>query len=199
VGSDLGAMVEKAPNVRISVNLAPQDLGSSDIVAALQKTLQRAGVQANNLVVEATERGLIDVTLSTSVIRDIQAAGIRVAIDDFGTGYSCLSYLDNLSVDYLKIDKSFIDSVGTAAPTNSVVGHIIEMAKSLDLLMVAEGVETEAQAEFLRQRGVQFAQGWLFAKPMRAQEFLRYLAAQTAVHPLSCQQDDDRVTELGLA
>jgi sensor c-di-GMP phosphodiesterase-like protein len=187
VGADLAAMVALSPQVRVSVNLAPQDLGCSTIVASLQKMLARSGVKAGNLVVEATERGLIDVTLATSVIRDIQAAGIRVAIDDFGTGYSCLSYLDNLRVDYLKIDKSFIDSVGTAAPTNSVVGHIIEMAKSLDLGMVAEGVETEAQAEFLRQRGVQFAQGWLFAKPMRAAEFLRYLAAQASVDPLPCE------------
>ena len=183
VGADLSAMVALSPQLRVSVNLAPQDLGSAAIVETLRKTLARASVGAHNMVVEATERGLIDVKLATSVIREIQAAGIRVAIDDFGTGYSCLSYLDSLNVDCLKIDKSFIDSVGTAAPTNSVVGHIIEMAKSLDLVMVAEGVETEAQAEFLRRRGVQCAQGWLFAKPMRASEFLRYLAAQSIAQP----------------
>lgn len=178
VARDLPALVDMAPDLRVSVNLAPQDLGSTDIVGKLRNALRGVGVSPRNLVVEATERGLIDVTMATAVIRDIQNIGVRVAIDDFGTGYSCLSYLDNLNVDCLKIDKSFIDSVGTAAPTNSVVGHIIEMAKSLDLLMVAEGVESEAQAEFLRQRGVQYAQGWLFAKPMPAAEFLRFLAAQ---------------------
>jgi sensor c-di-GMP phosphodiesterase-like protein len=185
VSADLPAMVALAPNFRMSVNMAPQDLGAPAIVEQLTATLARAGVDSRNLVVEATERGLIDVKLATAVIRNIQAAGIRVAIDDFGTGYSCLSYLDTLNVDFIKIDKSFIDSVGTAAPTHSVVGHIIEMAKSLDLLMVAEGVETEAQAEFLRRRGVQFAQGWLFARPMCAQEFLAYLTAQS-IAPMSC-------------
>ena len=178
VGADLPAIVAQAPTLRVSVNLAPEDLGSGDIVEQLRKTVSGAGVSPRNLTVEATERGLIDVKLARAAIRDIQDAGIRVAIDDFGTGYSCLSYLENLQVDCLKIDKAFIDSVGTAAPTNSVVGHIIAMAKSLGVLMVAEGVESEAQAQFLRMRGVQFAQGWLFARPMPAAEFLRYLAAQ---------------------
>ncbi|MFL6707520.1 MAG: EAL domain-containing protein [Massilia sp.] len=184
VGADLPAMVAQSPAVRVSVNLAPQDLSDRAIVERLRRAVSGPGVAARNLTVEATERGLIDVKLATSAIRDLQDAGFKVAIDDFGTGYSCLSYLDNLKVNCLKIDKSFIDSVGTAAPTNSVVGHIIEMAKSLGVLMVAEGVESEAQAEFLRQRGVQFAQGWLFARPMPAAEFLRYLAAQSG-HPVT--------------
>jgi sensor c-di-GMP phosphodiesterase-like protein len=183
VARDMPAMVDAFPQVHISVNLSPRDLESASVVKQLADIMRKSNIKPANLIVEATERGLIDVGLATTFIKEIRDTGIGIAIDDFGTGYSCLSNLTTLDVDILKIDKSFVDTIGTAAPTNSVVLHIIEMAKSLNLVMVAEGVETEAQAEFLRQRGVQYAQGWLFAKPMSAADFMRYLHARTASRP----------------
>ena len=97
-----------------------------------------------------------------------------MAIDDFGTGYSSLQYLQGLPLDALKIDKSFVDTVGKDTATSSVTSHIIGMAKALGLFTVAEGIEAEDQRDYLEGQGVDFGQGWLFAKALPASEFLAY-------------------------
>lgn len=180
VEREVPALVSAFPQLHVSVNLSSRDLQCDDIVKQLGELMRRSGMLPGTLIVEATERGLIDVDLARAVVREIRANGIGVAIDDFGTGYSCLAYLATLNVDFLKIDKSFVETIGGAAPSNTVVQHIIEMAKSLNLGMIAEGVETEAQAAFLRERGVQFAQGYLYARPMSSEDFMLYMKSGAA-------------------
>ncbi|HZX69652.1 MAG TPA: EAL domain-containing protein [Rhodanobacter sp.] len=161
------------PGAYISVNLSPNDLRSDDVVERLRRLIATPGIEPCNIVVEVTEHSFVDPASANRVIGQIRALGIRVAIDDFGTGFSSLSHLTNLSADYLKIDKVFIDAIGTDSVTSEVVLHIIDMAKSLSLTLISEGVETREQADFLRAHGVVFAQGWLFSRAKPLDELLR--------------------------
>jgi sensor c-di-GMP phosphodiesterase-like protein len=161
------------PGAYISVNLSSADLSSGDVVEWLRQLVATPGIAPYNIVVEVTEHSFVDPVSANRTIGAIRALGIRVAIDDFGTGFSSLSHLHNLSADYLKIDKVFVDAIGTASVTSEVVLHIIDMARSLNLTLISEGVETREQAEFLREHGVTFAQGWLFSKAMPLADLLR--------------------------
>jgi sensor c-di-GMP phosphodiesterase-like protein len=166
VARDLPRLMELDPKFRVAINFSATDLKNDVTILKLKEVLKKSGATPHNVIVEATEHGLISGPETCKVVAGIREAGIRVAIDDFGTGYSSLSCLQNLGLDFLKIDKSFVDTVGTDGVTSEVVLHIIEIARSLRLRIVAEGVETEAQAQFLKKRHVEFAQGWLFGRPM---------------------------------
>jgi sensor c-di-GMP phosphodiesterase-like protein len=166
VSRDLPRLVELDPKFRVAINFSATDLKSDLTIDKLMGLLRKSGASSQNLIVEATEHGLISGPETCKVVATIREAGFRVAIDDFGTGYSSLSCLQSLGLDFLKIDKSFVDNIGTDGVTSEVVLHIIEIARSLRLRIVAEGVETEAQAAFLKKRNVEFAQGWLFGRPM---------------------------------
>jgi sensor c-di-GMP phosphodiesterase-like protein len=166
VSRDLPRLMELDPKFRVAINFSATDLKTDLTIDKLVGFLGKSGASPQNLIVEATEHGLISGLETCRVVARIREAGFRVAIDDFGTGYSSLSCLQSLGLDFLKIDKSFVDNIGTDGVTSEVVLHIIEIARSLNLRIVAEGVETDAQAVFLKKRNVEFAQGWLFGRPM---------------------------------
>ncbi len=196
LAKDLPRLLKECPGCHVSLNLASSDFHSEAIVASLSKLVATPGVTASNIIVEATEHSFLDPKLSQQVLSKIRALGIGVAIDDFGTGYSNLSQLTTLQSDYLKIDKVFVDTVGTDSPTGQVALHIIYIADSLGLKIIGEGVETELQANFLREHGVQFAQGWLFHKAMPLESLLGVFRRQknSAASPV---QSSNLITTLG--
>ena len=174
---DLGALLRDRAQLYININLAPEDLTDDNFAGQLTDRLQRNEVSASSLKLEITERSMVNTEQSRKLIRDFRKLGHKVAVDDFGTGYSSLAYLESFELDTLKIDKSFVVAIGTEAVTNHVIGHMIDMAKSLSLDIVAEGIETEQQASWLIEQGVEYGQGYYFCRPVRATEFLKYFSA----------------------
>jgi sensor c-di-GMP phosphodiesterase-like protein len=144
----------------------------------LHDLIARTGVLPAQLHLEITERGLTEADGARRLIDRLRGAGLCISVDDFGTGYSSLSELVRLNLDTIKIDKAFVDTLDGAAVTSQVAAHIVEMAHSLSLGMIAEGVEREAQARILESWRVPFGQGFLFARPMSSEAFLEGLARQ---------------------
>jgi len=175
VAKDMRNAFNTHPDFHVGINISSHDIRSGDLLPLIQTLIKSSGATGNQILIEVTERGFLDDDDALTTIKDIRDCGVQVAIDDFGTGYSSLSYLTKFQLDYLKIDKTFVDSVGTDAVTSHVAFHIIEMAKTLQLDMVAEGVETEAQAKILHERGVKYVQGWLFSKSLKRKDFYAYL------------------------
>jgi sensor c-di-GMP phosphodiesterase-like protein len=159
----------------LSINLSAGDMAKRRFYPLLRDSLTRAGLDPQRIAIEATERGFVDAERANAVIAEMRSAGHSILIDDFGTGYSSLSYLQKLAIDVIKIDKAFVDAINTESATSSVIVHIIAMAKQLGLKTVAEGIETEAQAEFLKTHGVDAGQGWYYSKPLTATQFRLFL------------------------
>ena len=169
--SDLNELLVSERCLHVAINLCADDVKTGRVLPVIQNALARSGIWPQQIWLEATERGFVDIASARATITRARELGYSVAIDDFGTGYSSLQYLQGLPLDALKIDKSFIDTIGRNTATSSVTSHIIDMAKTLNLYIIAEGVETEAQADYLRAHNVDFAQGWLLGKAQPAEQF----------------------------
>ena len=173
-----------SPDFQVSVNFSPIQfkLDSDLFIYEWQTHLKNLQLSGDSIVVEITEGMLVnaepDVIDKLLWLRD---AGIQVAIDDFGTGYSSLSYLNKFDIDYLKIDKSFISNLENKTSDISLCDAIILMSHTLGLKVIAEGVETEGQKKILSDAGCDFAQGYIFSKPVSAKEFEKILLPELAV------------------
>lgn len=163
---------------RLSFNVSAKHMRCKSIVddcASLQRGIRQPHVQ---VVLELTERELLPSEADTREIFDaLHRIGIKIALDDFGTGHSSLSYLHDLEIDALKIDRSFVAKIGTHTASEQVLNSILELAAKLQLTTIAEGVETWPQAQYLSERGVPVLQGFLFGRPMPAEAFIRRMAA----------------------
>jgi sensor c-di-GMP phosphodiesterase-like protein len=176
---DLQRIFAEAGPISVNLNLSHDDLKNDRIGRELAISLKAAGLPAAAIKLEITERALVNSETARSLIHNFRESGHKVAVDDFGTGYSSLSYLQSFELDVLKIDKSFVDAIGTGAATGEVIVHVIEMAKSLGLDTVAEGVETLEQARWLLEHGVLHGQGYLFSKPLSVGDFVEYFRARS--------------------
>jgi diguanylate cyclase (GGDEF)-like protein/PAS domain S-box-containing protein len=165
----------------IAVNLAAADFSETGLAPSILGRLKEAGIPRRHFSVEVTEgvflgKGGGEVA---AILQSLHDGGIRIALDDFGTGFASLTHLKQFPVDEIKIDQSFVRDVDRDADNAAIVTAVIGLGRSLDLCIVAEGVETLAEARFLREQGCQHAQGFLFSKPMMASRVEHFLRAHT--------------------
>jgi diguanylate cyclase (GGDEF)-like protein/PAS domain S-box-containing protein len=164
---------------RLAVNLSPRQFRQAGLDATVEAALRAAALPPECLEVEITENtAMSNPTLSQAILDRLLAVGIQVAIDDFGTGYSSLSTLKHFPVTRLKVDKAFVQDIAENPDDAAIVLAIIRMAQSLNLGVIAEGVETAAQLEFLKHNGCDEAQGYLFSRPIAADELVQWLAGR---------------------
>jgi len=175
--SQAQAWQARHPGLKISVNLSARQFRQKDLIGMIERVLGETGLAPPLLELELTESMLMHHAEETvGILSRLNEMGVRLAIDDFGTGYSSLSYLKRFPIHSLKIDRSFVRDISTDPDDAAIVTAIVAMARSLDLNVTAEGVETEEQATFLRSLACHHAQGFYFGRPVTAQEFGARLA-----------------------
>jgi diguanylate cyclase (GGDEF)-like protein len=174
------------PSLRVSVNLSASQFRDSGLVDSIRAALDDAGLQARYLEVELTESAVMsDPEQSIAILEQLSAMGVLVSVDDFGTGYSSMSYLRRFPIDKLKIDRVFIAEIVSRPEDASIVRAIVSLAHSLHLKVVAEGVETPAQLDFLKSADCDEYQGYHFSRPLPAADFERLIRESRSADDLS--------------
>jgi diguanylate cyclase (GGDEF)-like protein len=172
---------EGYPRIVVAVNLSARQFHHDDMAEVVRRALRRHGLKAGWLELELTESVLMkNVSDAAATLAELSALGVRLALDDFGTGYSSLAYLKRFPFHKLKIDQSFVRDISRDADDAAIVRAVIAMAQGLGLRVIAEGVETREQRDFLRAHGCDELQGHLLGKPMPAEAFTALLARQSA-------------------
>jgi EAL domain-containing protein (putative c-di-GMP-specific phosphodiesterase class I) len=166
------------------VNIAVAQLQTPDFAATVADVLERSGLPPQCLILEITERTFVDdMSSARAVLHRLQSLGVRIAIDDFGTGFSALKYLNELPVDILKVDRDFVAKISADPEESALARALIQLAHTMHLGVIAEGIESAAQADELRARGCQFGQGFHYAHPVPADVISTLLASQHAPSP----------------
>ena len=171
--------VERGPGARqlhVSVNVSVRQLRDYALVAIVREVLADTGLAPEQLWLEITESGVMeDIDTALDTLNQLRALGVTLCIDDFGTGYSSLSYLNRLPVGIVKIDRSFVSQVGEDGANEPIVRAVLAMTRAMNLRVVAEGVETEVQRDWLREQGCDLAQGWLYGKAERPENLTGWI------------------------
>ncbi len=174
---------EEHQNLTININFSSKQFWSPDLIPYLNFVLKESGIQPQHLFLEITEGVIMkDVNEGIKILNNMKNAGVLLCIDDFGTGYSSLSYLLQLPIDYLKIDKSFINKITINKKHNDIVKTIIDISKNLDIQVVAEGIELEEQLKTVQHMKCEFGQGFLFAKPISKDKATLFLKNSDNIH-----------------
>jgi EAL domain-containing protein (putative c-di-GMP-specific phosphodiesterase class I) len=169
--------------LRIAVNLSPRQFEDRELIATVERVLAETGMPPQFLDLEITEStAMQNAELTLAILNRLKEMGIRISIDDFGTGYSSLSYLKRFPIDTVKIDQDFVRDLTT--DDAAIISAVISMARALNLRVIAEGVETEEQLDFLRREQCAEMQGYLYSQPLTAAEFEEALQAMLRV-PIS--------------
>ncbi len=170
------------PAIPVAVNLSPRQFAHQPVVEMVTRVLKQTGLNPTLLELEVTESVLMErVDEVVASLNELRALGVRCSIDDFGTGYSALTYLAEMPIDAIKIDRSFIQRIDGEASGASIVGAVIALAHSLDLVVVAEGVETDEQLQFLDAHGCDQVQGFRFSPPVAAAEIVELMRTPAKV------------------
>jgi sensor c-di-GMP phosphodiesterase-like protein len=174
---DQADFLRQFPQLSLAINLSATELASPNLLKTISQALNQPNIPQSQIIFEITEQNFIIEKdgVAAHTIAEIRSLSSQIALDDFGTGYSNLDYLSRFQFDYLKIDRSFTRSIGSESAIVSIVETIIELGKKLDVQIIAEGVETEEQLQYLLEKQVGQAQGWLFSKPLGIADFKKFV------------------------
>ncbi len=165
----------RIPPIVVCVNFSASQLQQPECVQTVKEVLRKTGLEPCSLCLEITESVYLRVTAAQSLsLERLKGLGVRISIDDFGTGYSSLSYLKRLPADTLKLDKSFIAGIGENVKDRAIVSTMINLADTLGMRVIGEGVESEGQAERLKEMGCELAQGYHLARPLASQALIKF-------------------------
>ncbi|MEO7494044.1 MAG: EAL domain-containing protein, partial [Massilia sp.] len=184
--------------LRVAVNLSARQFGAPNLIADIAAVLGASGLPPESLDIELTESLFMsDVNLAVELLHNMKTLGVNLSIDDFGTGYSSLSYLSRFPIDVLKIDRSFVADISHDVNDAAIVASIIALAHNLKLSVIAEGVETEAQLDYLRRQGCDEMQGYFFSRPLDAEQFEQLLREHRSLPIMGMGAPHDHLVALG--